>query len=136
MWWLTLLLARWAALLELHLQAVHGPMPPARVVFYRRLEPPSPQPRTPLLSAAERGQPEAERDTRFLANSWAMFTDYYSYAALAYFLLIKPLAVLIPTILLIAFFPVCLVLIPLLPIYLRAAAVYGRAQARVAAANL
>jgi hypothetical protein len=53
-----------------------------------------------------------------------------------YFLLIKPLVVLIPTILLIALFPVCLVLVPLLPIYLRAAVAYGRAQAHVAAANL
>ncbi|CAK9781358.1 hypothetical protein CC85DRAFT_155845 [Cutaneotrichosporon oleaginosum] len=130
-WWLTLLLARWAATLELRMQAVHAPMPRPRVVFYRLREPLSEQ-STPLV---ERGA-EAERDTRFLANSWAMFTDHYSYAALAYFLLIKPLVVVIPTILLIALFPVSLVLVPLLPIYLRAAAAYGRAQARTAAANL
>lgn len=64
------------------------------------------------------------------------FTDHYSYAALVYFLLVKPLIVLIPTLLLIALFPLCLVLVPLFPIYLRAAAAYGRAQASVAAANL
>lgn len=46
------------------------------------------------------------------------------------------MTVLIPTILLLALLPVCMVLVPLLPMYLRAARMYGRAQAGVAVDNL
>lgn len=53
-----------------------------------------------------------------------------------YFLLIKPLVVFFPTVALIALFPVCLVLFPLLPVYLRVARRYGLWQARVALDNV
>lgn len=66
----------------------------------------------------------------------SQFCDHYSYSALAYFVLIKPLVVLFSTIVLVALFPIALVLIPLLPIYLRAARVWGKYQAHVAMENL
>ena len=62
--------------------------------------------------------------------------DHYSYSALSYFVLLKPLVVLFSTILLLAFFPIALVLLPLLPIYLRAVRVWGRYQAGIAMENL
>lgn len=66
----------------------------------------------------------------------AQFSDHYSYSALVYFLLIKPLVVLFSTIVIIALFPLCAVLVVPLPVYLRAARRWGRWQAGVAVDNL
>ena len=70
------------------------------------------------------------------ADLLPQFSDHYSYSALVYFLLIKPLLVVFPTIIIIVLFPVCLILFFVLPVYLRAARRWGRWQAGIAVANL
>ncbi|WOO84787.1 uncharacterized protein LOC62_06G008299 [Vanrija pseudolonga] len=114
-WWLTLVLARWAARVELRMQAYfHGVgRVPRRPIFHRDGD-----------------------DAGFLKLSWAMLSDYYSYSALSYFLLIKPLVVLPSFIALVALFPIALALFPLLPVFLRANRRFGKWQARVALENL
>lgn len=64
------------------------------------------------------------------------FADHYSYSALSYFLLIKPLITLFSTILVVALFPVCLALFFLMPIYLRVIRRWGKWQAGIAIGNL
>jgi hypothetical protein len=70
------------------------------------------------------------------ASTDQQFGDHYSYAALAYFLLIKPLVVLPSAIAFLALLPLAIVLFPLLPIYLRAARAFGWYQADMAMSNV
>jgi hypothetical protein len=70
------------------------------------------------------------------ADKAVQFTDHYSYSALSYFLLIKPVVTLFSTILVLALFPLALGTIFGLPVYLRAARRWGRWQAGVALENL
>ncbi|KAL1407659.1 hypothetical protein Q8F55_007092 [Vanrija albida] len=113
LWWLTLLLARWAARVELRTQArFHGGRARPHPVFAR------------------------DGEAGFLKLSWAMLSDAYSYSALSYFLLVKPLVVLPSFVALVVLFPLALVFTPLLPVFLRANRRFGRWQARVAVENL
>ena len=69
-------------------------------------------------------------------SSRCQFCDHYSYSALSYFLLVKPLITLISTILVVALLPVAFATIFGLPVYLRAVRRWGRWQAGVAMENL
>jgi hypothetical protein len=151
-WWLTLLLARWAAGQERAMQArYHGVVFEPRAVF-----------RTTERWEEREGEGEEEGvrgEQGFWRCSWAMvsqragytyasvcdrqltctvpqFCDYYSYASLSYFLLIKPVVILFSTIAVVALFPVAFVLFPVFPIYLRGARAWGWYQARIAMENL
>ncbi|WWC93101.1 uncharacterized protein L201_008067 [Kwoniella dendrophila CBS 6074] len=75
-------------------------------------------------------------EKRFMKCSYAMFLDHYSYSALTYFLLIKPLITLFSTILIIILFPIGIGTIFGLPIYLRMLRKFGKWQAEVAIENL
>ncbi|OCF33371.1 hypothetical protein I317_06980 [Kwoniella heveanensis CBS 569] len=75
-------------------------------------------------------------EKRFMKCSYAMFLDHYSYSALSYFLLIKPLITLFSTIVIIALLPIGFGTIVLLPVYLRLLRRWGRWQAEVAVENL
>ena len=70
------------------------------------------------------------------SNTDNQFADHYSYSALSYFLLIKPIITLFSTILIVALFPVCLVLVFPMPVYLRALRRWGKWQAGIAMGNL
>ncbi|WVF68876.1 hypothetical protein IAT40_003649 [Kwoniella sp. CBS 6097] len=75
-------------------------------------------------------------EKRFMKCSYAMFLDHYSYSALSYFLLIKPLITLFSTIVIIVLLPIGFGTIVLLPVYLRLLRRWGRWQAEVAIENL
>ncbi|WVQ96398.1 hypothetical protein IAU59_003503 [Kwoniella sp. CBS 9459] len=75
-------------------------------------------------------------EKRFIKCSYAMFLDHYSYSALSYFLLIKPLITLFSTIAIIVLLPIGFGTIVLLPVYLRILRRWGRWQAEVAIENL
>ncbi|WWC95282.1 hypothetical protein V866_002141 [Kwoniella sp. B9012] len=114
--------------------------------------PTSPYPQTPGLESdaptlhtetdTENGGVSVEDPTtmvwekRFMKCSYAMFLDHYSYSALSYFLLIKPLIVLFSTIVIIVLLPVAIGTIVGLPIYLRMLRKWGKWQAEVAIENL
>ncbi|WVQ75286.1 hypothetical protein IAR50_004900 [Cryptococcus sp. DSM 104548] len=154
-WWLTLFIARSAARLETIMQLhYHTPLPPGKTaqyhpIFYRPLPRStspsytplpspsthpsySPRPTDPSLSASE-----VMWDKRFTKNSYTMFLDHYSYSALSYFLLIKPLVTLFGTIM-------CILVLALgvgtvgvgLPVGLRVVRRWGRWQGEVALDNL
>jgi hypothetical protein len=72
--------------------------------------------------------------TRLVADK--QFSDHYSYSALSYFLLIKPLIVLFSTIFLWGLLPVAVALVFGLPVYMRAARRWGAYQAGIAVENL
>ncbi|KAL7424856.1 hypothetical protein Q5752_000541 [Cryptotrichosporon argae] len=137
-WWLTLIIARSAArfetLSQIHYhQPLHVAMPEYHPIFYRvklRSAPGSP------LSPIGETPPEIQWEKKFLKCSWAMFSDHYSYSALSYFLLIKPVIVLFSTILVLALLPMSIALVFALPVYLRAARRWGKWQAGVAMDNL
>ncbi|WVR08317.1 hypothetical protein IAU60_005370 [Kwoniella sp. DSM 27419] len=160
-WWLTLFISRSAARLETIMQLHHHkplsptlPPPIYHPIFYRLLprststtplasptahqSPPpswSAQPPSPTTTI-ESGQPAQIWEKRFLKCSYAMFLDHYSYSALSYFLLIKPLITLFSTIVVLALLPVAFVTIFGLPVYLRLLRRWGRWQAEVAIENL
>ncbi|ORX38073.1 hypothetical protein BD324DRAFT_624406 [Kockovaella imperatae] len=149
-WWLTLFLARSAARLEIITQLhYHSPLSPSRrhpayhPIFHHPkevLSSPDPLETDPdcadIHSDEEGGTDEVVWETRFIKCSYAMFCDHYSYSALVYFLLIKPLVVLFPTIFIVALFPVCFLTIFALPVYLRAMRRWGKWQAGIAVENL
>lgn len=64
------------------------------------------------------------------------FTDQYSYSALVYLLLIKPVIVLVSFVALLVLFILSFVFFPFLPIFLRFARAFGRWQAHIALDNL
>lgn len=72
--------------------------------------------------------------TQLVAN--CQFTDQYSYSALVYLLLIKPVIVLVSFVALLVLFILSAVFFPLLPIFLRFARMFGRWQAQIAFDNL
>ncbi|ODO07130.1 hypothetical protein I350_04500 [Cryptococcus amylolentus CBS 6273] len=162
-WWLTLIISRSAARLETIMQLhYHTPLPPGKTaqyhpIFYR----PLPVPRssspyyTPLPSPSSHPHPHPYHtapppplpptfdpspiiwDKRFTKNSYAMFLDHYSYSALSYFLLVKPLLTLFGTIM-------CILVLALgvgtlgvgLPVAMRIVRRWGRWQGEVALDNL
>ncbi|ORY35021.1 hypothetical protein BCR39DRAFT_516204 [Naematelia encephala] len=139
-WWLTLIISRSAARLETIMQLhFHGPLddwvppPTYHPIFYRikeRSVPSSP------LAAQDELPPEIIWEKRFTKCSYAMFADHYSYSALSYFLLIKPVITLFSTIIILALLPVLFATIFGAPVYLRAARRFGKWQAGVAIENL
>ncbi|WVW86589.1 hypothetical protein I302_108639 [Kwoniella bestiolae CBS 10118] len=159
-WWLTLFISRSAARLESIMQLhYHSPLSPAsppsnHPIFYRLVpsispttpisSPTSPYPQTPGLDASDEETPNpiSEETTalvwekRFMKCSYAMFLDHYSYSALSYFLLIKPLITLFSTIVIIVLLPIAVGTIIGLPVYLRVLRRWGKWQAEVAIENL
>ena len=153
-WWITLFISRWAARMEVLMQLhYHSPLHPSvpqpiyHPIFYRIKD------RTghPPHAAEVPHDDIVEWETRFLRCSYAMvslqnafansatdvqFLDHYSYSSLSYFLLVKPLLVLLSTIALWVLFLVSAVLVFTIPIYLRAARRWGSWQAGVAMGNL
>ncbi|WRT69395.1 uncharacterized protein IL334_006379 [Kwoniella shivajii] len=75
-------------------------------------------------------------EKRFMKCSYAMFGDHYSYSALSYFLLIKPIITLFSTIVIIVLLPIGVGTIIGLPIYFRLMRRWGKWQAEVAIENL
>ncbi|ODO00529.1 hypothetical protein L198_02848 [Cryptococcus wingfieldii CBS 7118] len=165
-WWLTLIISRSAARLETIMQLhYHTPLPPGKTaqyhpIFYR----PLPVPRSsspyynPLPSPSSHPHPHPHPyhttpssplpptsdpspiiwDKRFTKNAYAMFLDHYSYSALSYFLLIKPLLTLFGTIM-------CILVLAVLgvgtlgvglPVGMRIVRRWGRWQGEVALDNL
>lgn len=146
--------------MQLHYHSPLDPSipPPTYHPIFHRLKSPS-GPTSPVSPISEHA-PELVWETRFIKCSTAMvsarpcsqaittptamaaadivlqFTDHYSYSALSYFLLIKPIVTLFSTILVLALFPLALGTIFGLPVYLRAARRWGRWQAGVALENL
>ncbi|CAD6591338.1 MAG: hypothetical protein TREMPRED_006073, partial [Tremellales sp. Tagirdzhanova-0007] len=107
-WWLVLIISRSAAHFETFIQVkYHSPLeqrllPPIYHPIFHRIKDRSNLP-SPISEVAE--MPEIQWEKRFIKCSYAMFSDHYSYSALQYFLLVKPLIVLFSTILLIALLP-------------------------------
>ncbi|RXK38006.1 hypothetical protein M231_04675 [Tremella mesenterica] len=148
-WWLTLFISRSAARLEMIMQLHHhspldetSPTPTYHPIFYRikeRSTPASPvSPRAPTSprDVGSEDPMEVVWEEGFMKCSYAMFSDHYSYSALTYFLLIKPLITLFSTIIILAMLPISFALIFLIPVYLRAMRRWGRWQASVAVENL
>ncbi|KAG2135470.1 hypothetical protein DEU56DRAFT_807191 [Suillus clintonianus] len=129
---LDLLGARAFARGELALQTTfHGPLAypppyPPRPIFQRV--------RPPLSSDVESGSPYHE--SSFYKNTYAMFTDWTSYQALFYFLVIKPSITLFLTIFLLVVVPVSYVLVVPAPMVLRIVRKLGIWQANVAVEGL
>ncbi|KAI9631761.1 uncharacterized protein MKK02DRAFT_35587 [Dioszegia hungarica] len=137
-WWLTLILARTAARVEIMMQTHHhAPLsraiPVYHPIFHRPL-----YACTQYVSDGPTGEEQGplEWERGFIKCSYAMFCDHYSYSALCYFVLIKPLLTLFPTIAIIALLPIAFVSGFGSPVYLRAARRWGRWQAGVALDNL
>ncbi|KAK8870124.1 hypothetical protein IAR55_000694 [Kwoniella newhampshirensis] len=151
-WWLTLFISRSAARLETIMQLYHHepvsptvPLPTYHPIFYRLV--PRSAPNTPIFTPNSIHTPPQNLESassstdfiwekRFMKCSYAMFLDHYSYSALSYFLLIKPLITLFSTIVVIALLPIGAATIFGFPVYLRAARRWGRWQAEVAVENL
>ncbi|KAG1752851.1 hypothetical protein EDB19DRAFT_1892855 [Suillus lakei] len=129
---LDLLGARVFARGELGLQTTfHGPLAypspyPPRPIFQRV--------RPPRSSDVESGSPYHE--SSFYKNTLAMFTDWTSYQALFYFLVIKPSITLFLTIPLLVVVPVSYVLVFPAPMVLRIVRKLGIWQANVAVEGL
>ncbi|KAG2756268.1 hypothetical protein P692DRAFT_20826378 [Suillus brevipes Sb2] len=129
---LNLLGARAFARGELGLQTTfHGPLAypppyPPRPIFQRV--------RAPRSSDVESGSPYHE--SSFYKNTIAMFTDWTSYQALFYFLVIKPSITLFLTIPLMVMVPVSYVLVFPAPMVLRIVRKLGIWQANVAVEGL
>ncbi|KAG1790490.1 uncharacterized protein HD556DRAFT_1433283 [Suillus plorans] len=129
---LNLLGARVFARGELALQTTfHGPLayplPHPPLPIFQRVRPPQ-------LSDVESGSPYHE--SSFYKNTIAMFTDWTSYQALFYFLVIKPSITLFLTIPLLVVVPVSYVLVFPAPIVLRFVRKLGIWQANVAVEGL
>lgn len=129
---LNLLGARVFARGELGLQTTfHGPLayplPHPPLPIFQRVRPPQ-------LSGVESGSPYHE--SSFYKNTIAMFTDWTSYQALFYFLVIKPSITLFLTIPLLVVVPVSYVLVFPAPIVLRIVRKLGIWQANVAVEGL
>ncbi|WWD15583.1 hypothetical protein CI109_100005 [Kwoniella shandongensis] len=151
-WWLTLFISRSAARLETIMQMYHhqplsptDPLPTYHPIFHRIV--PRSSPNTPISTPNSIHFPSSNLESaslstefiwekRFMKCSYAMFLDHYSYSALSYFLLIKPLITLFSTIAVIALLPVGVATVFGFPVYLRAARRWGRWQAEVAMENL
>ncbi|KAG1890133.1 hypothetical protein F4604DRAFT_1708810 [Suillus subluteus] len=129
---LNLLGARVFASGELGLQTTfHGPLAypppyPPRPIFQRM--------RPPRSSDVESGSPYHE--SSFYKNTIAMFTDWTSYQALFYFLVIKPSITLFLTIPLLVVVPVSYVLVFPAPMILRIVRKLGIWQANIAVEGL
>ncbi|WWC73409.1 uncharacterized protein I206_107376 [Kwoniella pini CBS 10737] len=156
--------ARLESVMQLHYHSPLNPASPPsnHPIFYRLIpntpissslsSPTSLYPQTPALEQTDDPTPSdllenqeisIEGNTnsliwekRFMKCSYAMFLDHYSYSALSYFLLIKPLIVLLSTIVIIILFPIGFGTIIGLPIYLRILRKWGKWQAEVAIENL